>query len=308
MPDLELLHHYLTVALPTMPVDNVRRELFGTSWVQLGLKVPYVMHGILALSAVHLYSIDHSRHDVIDRCHAHRNNALRLVRPAMVNMTEQEVIPIFILSTFIAVTALGDLSMSRFHSPHGRVDIIHAMVDCVELCRGIHTVIEPHWDYLRNSWAGPGVNYEDDLGAQLPAPIKVLYPVMLDLQDLARAAGTEEERDACLDAVQRCFESMAHLERLEDKSASMRIVHIALMSLQRPFLNMLSAKDPIALVIMAHFTAMMHMTPEAWWTGGLAEMMFEHVKGLLDGRWGQLLAWPKSIVYGTTPVAMETEK
>ena len=257
------------------------------------------MHGILALSAVHLYSIDHSRHDVIDRCHAHRNNALRLVSPAIVNMTEQEVIPAFILSSFTAITALGDLSMSRFHSPHDRIDMVLAMVECIGLCKGIITVIYPHWEYLKNSWAGPGVVFEDHLTAHIPGPLEVLYPAMVDLLSLARSVETEVERDACLDAVERCFESIAHLERIEDKTTRMRIVQIALIMLQREFLDRLNAKLPIALVIMAHFAAMMHMIPEAWWTNGLPEMLYHHIDHLLDEPWSRLLVWPKSIVYGT---------
>ncbi|KAH0347611.1 hypothetical protein KCU81_g3437, partial [Aureobasidium melanogenum] len=174
LADLELLYHQMRCYEATgQDSDDI----------QLGFTFPYVLHSILSLSALLLFSQQPSRIELLDRACAHQNSALALVRPHLVDLTKQNVNAVV---KFSAITSVIALAQPLYQHPCriGQTsDSISDMLNSFHMARGIRSVLERQWQMEgihHDPDAGPDLDNEDpwqqDLMIKWPP-----YPVLRDL-------------------------------------------------------------------------------------------------------------------------------
>jgi len=293
--DLRLFHHYIIEVAPLLPLEKERIKLFQEGYVELGFRYHFLLHSMLALSAIHMFSLDTSKTELITQAHAHQNAALRLVNPVILNTSQDESVPVFVFSSTIAIYSLADLTVRQtFEADHE--DIIDGMAACIQLCRGIRAVIGPHWPHIRTWMYGWNINWEADVPDSSNA-LEAAFPELSRLRQIVQAADTKEQQQACLECVEKCLLFLTAVCRLDDRIRELRLIQIALTEIDPVVLDMLRARNPVALVILAYHAAMMHMRFEVWWLKGLPELLLRHIEQQLEARWLQLLVWPKQVVF-----------
>jgi hypothetical protein len=68
-------------------------------------------------------------------------------------------------------------------------------------------------------------------------------------------------------------------------------------ALKPEFWQLLEAKSPIALLVLAYFAALMSLRPKLWWFQNWPKLLLEKVEEHLVGNeWKEALAWPKRVV------------
>ncbi len=58
------------------------------------------------------------------------------------------------------------------------------------------------------------------------------------------------------------------------------------------YLELLKARDPAALVLLAHYCVLLEPLEQAWYMSGFRKRLLERIYGQLDEEWRQWLEWP----------------
>ncbi|EWZ28557.1 hypothetical protein FOVG_17731 [Fusarium oxysporum f. sp. pisi HDV247] len=117
------------------------------------------------------------------------------------------------------------------------------------------------------------------------------------------ASVCREQKTACLHAVKSLFRRIAVLsDNLGDPEPGKIVWGWGLEACQT-FLDLCSARHPVALVILGHFTVLMSYNQEHWclrdWPSGL----LSYIKGLLGDEWEDAMKWPGGLVFGIETLA-----
>ena len=293
--DVELLHHFTLYTAAGMS-EEAGSKLWNEDFVKLGFDHPYILHGMLATAALHIFALDHSRIELMDVASAHYTVSLRLAEPVMADVTQSDSIPLSVYSTTASIYTIGHVALSRFHPKYRSDDILGSMLSCMRLARESTTMIEPHLEFLRTSWAKDAISQEDQL-AESSIPLDKHRPQMRLLQDIViRVVGSEEQQQACIKNIDYCFKCLTDLEQKAGGLRSRELARRALLVTDPYFLEMLEQRMPVALCILAHLAAIAHLSSDAWWLAGLPQSLFIHIEASLNETWTEVLAFPRSII------------
>ncbi|KAI5275269.1 hypothetical protein E4T47_01655 [Aureobasidium subglaciale] len=140
--DLELLHNYSFDTYATFAGKGLDHEVLRTNIVQCGLRHPYVLHSLLAISALHIHYKDATRSTLPNVAAEHFDKAL--------------------------------------NQPCPTSDPIDDFVLYFNLTRGVHTIVRHHWAFLEHSWIGPLFQPHESVSS--PAGPASDYPRVQGLQ------------------------------------------------------------------------------------------------------------------------------
>ncbi|RKK87013.1 hypothetical protein BFJ68_g17077 [Fusarium oxysporum] len=131
----------------------------------------------------------------------------------------------------------------------------------------------------------------------------ILGLTALQLYSEDRSQSKWEQKTACLHAVKSLFRRIAVLsDNLGDPEPGKIVWGWGLEACQT-FLDLCSARHPVALVILGHFTVLMSYSQEHWclrdWPSGL----LSYIKGLLGDEWEDAMKWPGGLVFGIETLA-----
>ncbi|KUJ18778.1 uncharacterized protein LY89DRAFT_504603 [Mollisia scopiformis] len=112
--DLELLHHFCTSTAISLKEDVTMHTLWSTNVPKLGFEYDYVMHGILAVAALHLaHSSPHRKDACIAHSRLHHHAGLQKGTPALSTFSDESASAIYIFS---AMTTLYNFATTRIDS------------------------------------------------------------------------------------------------------------------------------------------------------------------------------------------------
>ncbi|KAG9559274.1 hypothetical protein KCU71_g9783, partial [Aureobasidium melanogenum] len=288
LADLELLYHQMRCYEATGQ---------DTGDIQLGFTFPYVLHSILSLSALLLFSQQPSRIELLDRACAHQNSALTLVRPHLVDLNKQNVNAVVKFSAITSVIALAQPLYQHPYRISRTLDPINDILNSFHMARGIRTVLERQWQMEgihRDPDAGPDLDDEDpwqqDLFTKYPP-----YPVLRDL--IISHCTSEADRLVCLDATRKIFSFISLLEDQPNMHPDARLIQIWPIEVKKRFLNMLIARKHIALLILGYYSVLMKLRSDTMWPFDTwPAKLLQRIEEVLGDDWGEYLEWPRSRV------------
>lgn len=285
--DLELLHHQM--------VCNQALGHDGED-IQLGFASPYLLHTILSCSALCLFSKQPTRIELLDLAHRHQNSALTLVRPHLVSLSGANIQAVLQFAAIMSVIALARPLYCHPYRVGSRSDPIDDIIDSFLMTRGVKTILCQKWQ-LEGAWdpdPGPGPDDEDPWKQDLVAK----YPPYSMLRTLvAEHCSSESDRLVCLDATRKIFSFVAMLEEEPDAHPDTRLVQIWPIEIEKNFINMLSERRPIALLILGYYSALMKLRSHTMWPyHAWPGIVFQRVDELLGQDWAQYMQWPKDRV------------
>ena len=294
--DLELLYGTLRNGLA------IRSDIDDD--IQLGFSFPYVLHIILSLSALRLFDKQPARTELLDRACRHQDQALMLVRPHLVGLDRVNVQAVLRFSFLVSIAALGQpLYQHRYRAGGPQQDPIDDILHSFNMTRGIKFVTERQWQLAGESRAfeGPDKADEDpwkqDLGTKYP-----VYPLVRQL--VCKHCATEQEKLVCLDAIRKVFSFTDLIEQNPQLHPDARLIQIWPIEIDGFFMAMMSARRPIALLILAFYCALLklrsgNMWPYSAWPGSVLQRVVE----ILGKEWEVPLQWPRSRVFGEEGVS-----
>ncbi|KAI2066949.1 hypothetical protein LOZ37_005942, partial [Ophidiomyces ophidiicola] len=176
LPDLELLHHYTAHTYRTLSYNNEHKAIWKHYIPREALSHPFLMHGLLALAALHLAAAAPPAASAryTERATRHQDRALAAFRPQLAAITPANCHAVFAFSSLTAALAFAFARSARHHRPASApAEPVTQVLHDFFLFRGVERVLTTFWDLIRQGCLGPLVHRPADPARLRPLPADV---------------------------------------------------------------------------------------------------------------------------------------
>jgi hypothetical protein len=284
--DLELMMQWCNTTYRTLSRNELTDPVWRNVVPEEALSHPFLMHGILAVSALHLARTGpdpSNRASYLNRAVAHQNQALALFRELLGDINENNAKAMFAFAGIVAIYTFGFPHTPDAQDAWACVDDLYQVLI---LTRGVQQVIYSPRDYrefLSDSNFGPILQVEEVHGV-------IPDEACLALRKLYEA------NDAYANADQQVYRLA--IENLEEMLSwvygGMRANTIAgrwAIRLPARFMECLREREPLALVMLAHYGVLLTFLQHRWCFDEWCVRLAKAVWALLDDQWRPLVLW-----------------
>ncbi|EFQ30220.1 fungal Zn binuclear cluster domain-containing protein [Colletotrichum graminicola M1.001] len=299
MMSLRLMHHYSTNTRHILPQDAGTEELWKTTVPEMACSHKFLMHGLLALAALH-YAHDHSEErkkwDIISVYH--QNMALRFFALRLTDINKDNCEAYFLLATLIFIVSICSVAHS---DSLGRTASLDDIAQSFMLLHGVKGILNfqpiEAWQerggplalLLRppvlppgRSWSSSPFQRRLDAVTALAREVPASFEAVINPQSVCVLALESLRRTHLI-----CKSELGRSNSTWKWSSALPAL----------FVEMISNRHPTALVILAHFAALAWPREKADWTSdGWCAAVVRLVDGALDDSWRSWIEWPKRSV------------
>jgi Fungal specific transcription factor domain len=284
--DLALLHYFTTVSFAKLDTIASQRLIWRDTIVQLGFREPFLLHGILAIAAIHQAQDIGSDDGELRRIATqHQNVGLAEYRSALSNLNSSNVCALF---AFACLTVLHTFAIADIATAGGA---LQEMIHCICLVRGIRTVISPHFEALAQTELGPllqnGRRSAKGAGGEVPDILK--------LCSLVNNEGRPEHKQALLDAIEHCHTAFLGAVCSDEERSALAQIFTWPVLLSADFISLLKAEDDLALIILSHYSVLFYLKRDCWWLRGWYDSLLRDIEARVMPEFQHWLDWPKEI-------------
>ncbi|KAF2188980.1 hypothetical protein K469DRAFT_626772 [Zopfia rhizophila CBS 207.26] len=292
--DLELMHHWSTNAYLTLSERDDIRYMWQITAPRQAITHQFLMHEILAYSALHLAFLyaDQRRSYYALGTH-HQNLAIRNMRAILPNMSADNAPALFAVSVLIALTALGagSLDITGSQSP------IDDLLDLYALMQGVsHLLTSAQSEIFEGPFNGIFRESPTDTPQQ-----PILHHILHHIDDVTAFLDINAiGEDAHKEYVEAINSLKGAIAQSTDPQADCREIRIAFLwpiRISPNFLQMVRQKQPVALGIMAHYCIVLRAAEHTYWfVRGWAERVINEISEVIDPSWRQVVRWPAEFI------------
>ena len=303
------MHHFTTVValdLANSPAPEAQ-ALWQTHAIKLSLKHEFLLRGILAVSAFHLAYLHPERKGEYEFIGTrHQSLGLAGFQETLAHVDETNCHALFAFSCLLIVLAFA--SSAKEKSEDFTNDVLHWFY----LLRGANIVLNMHHDTIRCSFLKPLL---DEMGhMENIAPHR--FPDTDQITKLFRVCSSEEHDKETTQAVDSAIHSLlstfiqASVLRTRGEGTVLTTFNWPI-NLPPRFLDLLSEKQPEAMVILAHYCVLIRwgeaVKEDTWFIAGWARYMLETITESVPDVWQEQLAWPTMMITSeAAPPSAET--
>jgi hypothetical protein len=285
----ELLHHYTTHACFTLAINKFN-DVWQNAIPQMALSYPFLMHGILAVSALHLAVLQPSRkHELLQRASISEHLALPSFRQTVAENKPENIHAVLAFAGFVVryILALSTESKGRIPSfddenPHW----FHAL-------RGLVSLVANNWLVLDKGPFSPFLNRVAVPIEYSRNPDDVHFAKVHQL--LSSSSTPEDVHDmdvyrAALDELRRVAAlAFSPCKTIDNLGA----VYIWPGSVDQEFLLLLNRRKPEALVIFAYYCVLLKkINWKFWYFDGVGEGILFAIRDELGPEFQEWIEWP----------------
>ncbi|KAL4922614.1 hypothetical protein BDW62DRAFT_171386 [Aspergillus aurantiobrunneus] len=270
------------------------RMVWESYLVDEALRTPSLMHGILAVSALHLALLEPPPEQPfwLELATAHKGQALRSLREGLASVTSDNAREMLGLSALVVAYAFGSALTDTGVSDADRPSL-DALNNVFVLCRGVQQITNAAHSFLRQSNFAPLFS-PGDLSAEIPDHIKESLDHLDDLNtECLHAGGHDAATYTRVIAAMRGL--TGHSFALPN---SMTLAVGWAIRVSPEFLEYLHAKEPLALVVHAHYCAFLHLARGNCFVQYWGRSVLQDIIQLLDDAWKPHIQWPVAEVFG----------
>jgi hypothetical protein len=314
--DLELLHNFSVKTAKSL-ADKIEIQcFFSIDFVQLALGYDYLLHSILALSALH---IAHERESDLNAqpqvseeltekyllaAYLHHDIALKSYRQSLSDVNPQSCHPIFGCACLLFMIALarpreiGYKASQLAPSTLTGLGFDALLSEWIILVHGIPSIL----------------SHKESLSSLRQGPMAIL---LKSRDNFSTAGGDHETMDAMvvtyLSSLSEAFREHSDLKVFKLCQSSIEKLHDALSGHSRSrdavlaftwpllvdpdYFGLLGQKNSEALLVFACYCVLLHSISSRWWIKDWPRTILKYVKALLEDRWMPWLEWPLETVF-----------
>ncbi|PYH78803.1 hypothetical protein BO82DRAFT_341731 [Aspergillus uvarum CBS 121591] len=294
------------------PID---RRIWQTVIPQQALRCPYLLHGLLAISSLHLAlqqpispTQHHHTSSLITAAEHHQSAAITLLMQALPSTTNRKTTTFALSCLLIGFAFAFPLATAKPTSPghptikHNQNHNPNPLDDLLNIFTHIRKMMAfstPTIPHLRTTEMGDllhlRLNHNDpNLPPALSQPSHQAITTLLQhLHNSSPTSSNSEEYPI----YQTTITHLAHLLAERDDDTPRDLVSASFLwicSLPTGFLDLLRRRRPLALVILAHYCVVLHALRQRWWIAGWGRQVFQTVYDILEGEeeeWRVTLGW-----------------
>ncbi|CZR52286.1 uncharacterized protein PAC_02163 [Phialocephala subalpina] len=294
--NLELLHFFTTTTSITLSNLPEQQLVWQQVVPKIAFSHPFLLRGILALSAIHLGRLHVERRSTLcPVATLHHTAGVILFRSTMPNITAENCDACFAFSTLLVIYAwssscqTGDLFFVDSLKTDG------GTVEWVVLLRSCHNLLR-----LACTWLKDGPlrcllllqTEEPGLPAVPEIENSSKFRELAALWDTSRTHLSAEEAEALEEALAFLIEVHAFL------SPRNRVVDEVGTTLSWPirvrdsYIAMVSQQKPEALVVLAHYCLLLNKIDHFWFMAGMSKHLLQTIHQTVGKEWESWIAWP----------------
>ncbi|KAJ5347748.1 uncharacterized protein N7506_001001 [Penicillium brevicompactum] len=296
--DLELMHHYSTLIAKTFSFRNEIQDVWAISIPKQAYSCSYLMHGLLAISALHLSSSAHdSRHSYTDLTTYHMHKFLTSFREQLANISIENCVPLFGASSLMVIYVCAQSAM--ISQPVGKSPSqIDMLMKLFNMSRGVETILAPYRGEVHQSSLSPLLHKDYHLVSDISRyhdTNSLEEPRLLDLRGLVMSQNLDpQELNEYLDALAKLqtafsFVGVASMP-LEPGAAFVWPI-----TLQRAFICHLTQRSPLSLVILAHYCVILYRLSGDWFLNGWHKAILDEIRDLVPLELQAWIRWPRDV-------------
>ncbi|KAH7129222.1 hypothetical protein EDB81DRAFT_140116 [Dactylonectria macrodidyma] len=259
------------------------------------VSTPYLMHQILAISALHLgtKSVE-SRTFYREYATGLQNRALFLFNESnpVLEVTPANCVPMFLFSTLVS----GQLLFDTLHFERDSLEkFIDRFTHCLSVCRGVIAVIDECRHLLDDTELGPLLDAQS-----IMQPMETSGTECDGLLDLINTGDLSESMKKTY-RDQAAYLQLAFNAQGEISQRKVRLPAIlAWVILVTPdYIELLHQRQPVSLVILAHYAVLLHRGRRLWAFGDGGAFLIESIRDSLGPGWHERLKLPMAALSET---------
>lgn len=292
--DLELMMQWCNATYRTLSRGEPTDLVWKNAVPEEGLAHPFLMHGILALSALHLArtSPEPSRRTAyLNRAVAHQNQALVLFRELLSDVNESNAKAMFAFAAIVVVYTFGFPHTPDVQDPWTCIDDLYQVL---VLTRGIQQVIRPTAESLSASAFAP-ILQVDETHAPLPDDAATIIRHLHEANEVCRARDPTHEQEIYTATIDNIAEMLSWVYGGTNTSV---IAGRWAIKLPSRFLELLREREPLALVMLAHYGVLLQHLKHRWCFDEWCVRVAKAVWAILDDQWRPLVHWAMKGILG----------
>ena len=304
--DLELLDHWhrwrSTSANALLPSRESENDA-----IRLGFSHHYLLNSILAFAALQLFNEDRSQTRWYVRAVAHRQAAIARARPHLQNLQELQHLALLNFSFYTSIYALAEplVRAPTTGCLHSAFDPVKELLQAIRLGRSSAVFVQQHL-------ASAVSSNQAFVGKYGTGPLKAVqglefaFPQLVSLQRFIESQCEGWERSVCLRAAELLSASFACLVKNPDGSAQTRATWGWASHVDSAYLDLCFAQNTVALVIFAHFAALLSLSRGSWYLRSWPPLLLRHIRSLLKDGLEESIRWPEETVFGKRLTLLST--
>ncbi|KAJ5608670.1 hypothetical protein N7528_009237 [Penicillium herquei] len=287
--EMELLHHYSTSTCYTISRLPILQTVWRIRVPKFGFSSPFLLHGILSLSALHLAYLKPEQHaQYVTQAEFHHNLALKMVSATLPMLDEENAAAIYLFSTITSIISCAKPRQSNDFWVIGDRDI-----EWLSLFRGTRWIIASAEETIKTGALAPIFTNGARRSVARNARSTIRLTYLDDLRNLLKDHVADfHELDVYFSAIEDLSKSFATLEEEGIQNCQTADVFVWLLQISDEYLQLLRQRKPEALVVFSYFCVITHALEWMWWMQGLSIHLIRGIYYFLDEEYRCWLQWP----------------
>ncbi|KAF7933727.1 uncharacterized protein EAE98_003436 [Botrytis deweyae] len=320
--DLELMRHFVTETYLTFSCIKSIQNLWRITIPKMASDHPFMMHGLLNISALHLAFLNPAKRDLyLAPAIRHHDLFLSLYRSELHKITPDNCSAMFICSTLISICTLAfpicnksPLSMPSDYSYHEQLQQFDSPIQLASslfiLLQGAFTLVRIYWQWLEDSaisalvtnrfqsceagsYAKIRLQSSDSAFRLLMARIESMssQPNLSSSESSTQQSYSSQHTSPSplsseeLSAYKNAISTLRDVFMLLNSSEAdngVVLIWPFLLDAEQGFATLLKEMRPLALVILAHYGVALHASRDDWFIGEWGRNLILDVKKTLS--------------------------
>ncbi|KAK1987570.1 hypothetical protein LZ30DRAFT_151799 [Colletotrichum cereale] len=291
--DMQLIHHFTSNTAHTISENPEFVHLWTTTVPQIAFANDFLLHGILAVSAIHVaHCYPEKRPEYATISARHQNIALSKFSPVLADISEKTA-DAYVLHA-ICIFLLNTYSIANPSGPITPKDVAQSFI----LLQGIKSIIALPFAhrYILN---GPLARWLYQGGVE-PAVAGNYSAKIDDLLNLTRSMAPSDDTTTCQSALEGLKITFTAVSTPQHRSG---LVWRWAVSLPQSFLELISQNHPMALVILMYYAALVHaFERNMWYLCGWGNNVALTLEKAIQEPWREWIQWPLGCIRDGTDI------
>ncbi|EAW08520.1 uncharacterized protein ACLA_032550 [Aspergillus clavatus NRRL 1] len=284
--DLELMVQWCTNTYRSISYNTEVESVWQTAVTREAMKHPALMHGILALSALHLATMTGG--SVTERyskmATMHQDLALGGFKESFGDLNQSNCKAAFALCSLMTICSLAfPLAADKSDKRTSLEDLCEAF----RVAKNSMNVLADIVDLVENSELRPLLG-KDDSGPKMPDTSRLAIMSLAMTNSRLATRDPSHEKEIYESTIAQLGES---LEKLAQGREATVVAFQWMYHIPSTFLDLVRERRPFALVILAHYAVILHFMRSRWWIGEWGSPVIQQIGQHLDSQWQQSISW-----------------